>query len=37
MAAPSGLAFAPLIPPHDLDCCLDRAAFLTQEGSSVIL
>jgi hypothetical protein len=21
-------------PPHDLDCCLDRAALLTQEGSS---
>jgi len=20
-------------PPHDLDCCLDRAALLTQEGS----
>jgi hypothetical protein len=19
-------------PPHDLDCCLDRAALLTQEG-----
>jgi hypothetical protein len=21
-------------PPHDLDCCLDRAALLTQEGHS---
>jgi len=21
-------------PPHDLDCCLDRAALLTQEGGS---
>jgi hypothetical protein len=21
-------------PPHDLDCCLDRAALLTQEGNS---
>jgi hypothetical protein len=23
-------------PPHDLDCSLDRAALLTQEGSSAI-
>ena len=23
-------------PPHDLDCCLDRAALLTQEGISLI-
>jgi len=21
-------------PPHDLDCCLDRAALLTQEGNT---
>jgi hypothetical protein len=21
-------------PPHDLDCCLDRAALLSQEGNS---
>ena len=23
-------------PPHDLDCCLDRAALLTQEGISLV-
>jgi len=23
--------------PHDLDCCLDRAALLTQEGKSVAM